>query len=228
MKRTTLGILFFSLAGAVAAVPACADTILYNNATAASGTLVAYGIFSGWSTSDAFNLASSDTISSVTFNYWVPQGQVPTTSNGLTSIDWSIGTSELGTSLGSGTGVAPTSWSYLDTVNDNGGAPGYYYQVYSETISIPDIALGSGTYWLTLANAASGLGYWEESNGPSAAYNPAYGSIPSETFEILGSGGPTVIPEPPSLLLLVTGLAGLALALRRKVKTKTFCGVAIS
>jgi hypothetical protein len=223
MKKAALAVLFLSFAIAIAAVPAFADSVLYNNTTAYSGTGVAYGIFGGNETTDSFTLASSATVTSVSFDFWAP---VPTAvpsstpaSIELTNINWSIGTSAFGASW-SGTGVAPTSYTYLDTVNDNGGQPYFYYQVYSVSLSIPDIDLGPGTYWLTLDNAVSDApyDYWEVSKGASSAYfNSTGDSIPSETFEILGPGSSVPEGGPGLLYLMMAGALclGCTVAVKR-------------
>jgi hypothetical protein len=64
------------------------------------------------------------------------------------------------------------------------------YNVCTETASFNGPALNSGTYWLNLQNASSAAGdpiYWDENSGPSQASESTVGTIPSESFTILGS-----------------------------------------
>ena len=84
-------------------------------------------------------------------------------------------------------------------------------------LTIP-VGLGPGTYWLTLQNANDAFGsgvLWDQNSGPSSAFENFLGTIPSETFQILGGGGTT--PEPGSIMLFGTGILGLAGVLRRKL-----------
>jgi hypothetical protein len=50
---------------------------------------------------------------------------------------------------------------------------------------------------------------------PSLAYDSAVGTIPSETFSLAGAAG-GVTPEPGSIVLLGSGIFGVAGALGRK------------
>jgi len=64
--------------------------------------------------------------------------------------------------------------------------------------------------------------YWDENSGPSLASESAVGTIPSESFEILGSNTSTTsttgtVPEPSSVILFGSGILGLASWLRRKL-----------
>ena len=63
------------------------------------------------------------------------------------SVDWSITSDEFGgTTYGSGTASLSSSF-----VSSNQ----YGYDIDKLSASIPDVALGAGTYWLNLANAAT-------------------------------------------------------------------------
>lgn len=87
--------------------------------------------------------------------------------------------------------------------------------------------LEPGTYWLTLYNAVSrnnGPVGWDINNGigcsspgcPSQAQN-SQNSLPSESFTIYTSDDGLGTPEPGSLVLLGTGVAGIVGILRRKI-----------
>ena len=62
--------------------------------------------------------------------------------------------------------------------------------------------------------------YWDENRGPSWASETSLGSIPSESFTLLGSTGSTTTtgttPEPGGLMLFGSGLLGVMGILRRK------------
>ena len=102
---------------------------------------------------------------------------------------------------------------------------------HDETGSFNGPTLGNGTYWLNLSNAVANTGdpvYWDENSGmgctspgcPSQASENSVGTIPSESFTLLGSstsGGGTV-PEPGSLLLVAGGFISLAGVLRRRMR----------
>src|ERR1039457_1539142 len=82
---------------ALAAVPAAAQNILYNNGPI-NGTTDAWTINFGYIVSDSFNLSSYATVTGFDFGVWEFPGDV------LSSVDWSITASENGgTVYGSGT-----------------------------------------------------------------------------------------------------------------------------
>lgn len=214
MKLTIRAAFSLACVGALASIPAFADTVLYDNSTAASGTVTGWTMGTGSggnSVSDSFTVSSSAIATGA--NFWI----VLQPGDSLTSVDWSIGLTPFG---GTPT-VAVTS--SLGQVGTEYGS----YPVYDESISFPGVSLLAGTtYWFTLQGGLTALDpvsfvEWDQSSGPSTAFQdePGYGvpSIPSETFQITGSSASTT-PEPSSLLLLASGLTGLAGMLRRRIK----------
>jgi hypothetical protein len=220
MKRAVLAALFLSFAGAIATVPASADTVLYDTTSAGSGSSGGVGISArAGQISDPFTLTSNATVTGATITVWLNTYPYSGIAASLTTIDWSIGTSALGSSLGSGTDVAPASSITLTS------GVHQYYDTAKDWITIPDITLAAGTYWFTLSDAVSsndGAVSWEYANNGPNAYSNLYGQLgASETFQILGDSSGSATPEPSSFLLLGTGLMGLAGMIRSKLKTKS-------
>ncbi len=154
----------------------------------------------------------------------------------LLAVDWSITSGENGgTVYGSGTATSMGSGPG-GTLSDKFTSSNQFgYNIDTGTVSGIGVGLGGpaspgvSTYWLNLANAVVASGdpvFWDENSGigcgspgcPSSASESAVGSIPSEAFtvQISGGGGGTT-PEPSSILLLGSGIVGLAGVLRYKL-----------
>jgi hypothetical protein len=214
-KSIVLSILVFGLVGALATSPAFSSDILYNNTTgtsySVSATDTAWEVNNGYTVTDSFVLSQSSVVTGATFPFWLSFG------DSATSVNWEITSSPYGAALYSGTATGlPNDFLNLSF---NGA-----WDVDEESISLPNLSLAAGDYWFQLSDvttADSGPAFWDQSLGASSAYEngPGYDdyAIGSQTFEILGDGGPAV-PEPSSFLLLGSGLAGLAGLLKRKLR----------
>jgi hypothetical protein len=208
-KSAILAVLVLGLTGALAAVPAFADSALYSNP--GPGTYIVNGF--GAPTSDSFTLSQNSTVTGANLTMWFNAGDSPV------DVTWQIDSSftnfDSSTSLESGTsGVVSSTLE----------GTSYGFPVYQFSIAIPSLALDAGTYWLEIDHVTSTLGYggfWDESDGASLAWNGAdgLGPVGSETFQILGNQE-NVTPEPSSFLLLGSGLAVLAGLLKRRLLLK--------
>jgi hypothetical protein len=140
-------------------------------------------------------------VNGISFDVWVYPG------DSLNSYTWSISSSAFGAPIATGN----TAGGPNTVVGSGFGA----FDILQESISIPDVDLTAGTYWLELSNGSDAYDtavWWDESDGASAAFSSDYGAIASETFQINGT-----VPEPSSLLLLGPGALALAGLVRRKL-----------
>jgi hypothetical protein len=154
---------------------------IYDNGPT-NGNTDAWTINFGFITSDSFNVTQGNntSITGMSFAAWMAPGDV------VDSAEVSITSSENG-----GT-------SYFDqTVNfTQSGCIGneFGYNICTETASFNGPTLNNGSYWVNLQNASSAAGnpvYWDENSGPSMASQNDVGTIPSESFTILGSATTT-------------------------------------
>ena len=215
MKMRIASLSLLALCLTLAAVPAMAQTVYSNGPT--NGNTDAWTVNFGFIVSDTFNTNSPNTqITGVTFAAWMAPGDV------LDSAEISITSSEAG-----GTSYFDQTVSFTQgTCTGNQ----YGYNVCNEngTLGGGGVNLASaGSYWLNIQNASSAAGdpvYWDENSGPSSASENTVGTIPSESFTVLGTQSTTTTttttgttPEPSSILLLGSGILGLAGVLRRKL-----------
>jgi hypothetical protein len=197
--------LLSTIAAALLLAPATlsASTVVYDNGPI-NGTINAWSIatsLAGWEVSDSFTLTAPATLTSADVGLWVNPGDTPS------SLTWYLGTSFFDGSLGSGTETPSNTYWGLGF-----GA----YPIYDSTFSLPSITLGPGTYYLSLSGMTTEDQniFWDETDGPSSAYELNYGAIGSESFRLYSG---TAIPEPASLGLIGMGLLGMAAVLRRRV-----------
>ena len=202
------------LALCLAVVPAVAQNDIYDNGPT-NGTTDAWTVNFGFAVSDSFSLGSASTIGSLNFATWMTPGDT------LTSAEVLITDAEFG---------GNTFFDQTVSFTQSGCVSNQYgFNVCNETGSI-GASLNAGTYWLTIQNAASTLGdpvYWDENSGPSSASQNTLGTVPSESFTLLGGtgpgpgtgpgSGPGTTPEPSSIMLFGSGILGLAGVLRRKL-----------
>lgn len=218
--------LFVSLAAlslVLLAAPASAQSgdILYNNGVLPChlGCTDAWDINQGIVTSDTIFLTANARVTGFDFWAWeYPMDRV-------LRIGWSITSSENdGTVYGSGTAL----------VDDHGGQLNEYgFDVDQVTLTGLDVNLAGGTYWLNLSNAVTAMHdpvYWDENSGyachspgcPSLASESQVGTIPSETFDLRGvyrqgSDEQSKAPKPGTLIVVTSGLLGLAVTIRRQL-----------
>lgn len=198
----------------LAAAPAIAQTVYSNGPI--NGNVDAFTINFGFVVSDTFNVTNNNTtISGMSFGAWLLPG------DSLTSLEVSITSQENG-------GI-----SYFDeSVNVSQGSCTnnfFGFSVCQENANLSGPTLSSGTYWVNLQNASVPSGdpvYWDQNSGPSTASDSSVGTIPSEAFTILGNNSTSTfdvtvtgsVPEPSSVMLLGTGILGLAKLVYRRLK----------
>jgi uncharacterized repeat protein (TIGR03803 family) len=165
------------------------NQVIYENGPV-NGTIDAWTINFGYIVSDTF-VPNGTTVTGFDIWVWEFPGDV------MVSVDWSI-TSDPngGTVYGSGTANGANLTDQFISTNQ------YGYNVDKISVSGLNLSVTSGsTYWVNLFNAVIPTGdpaYWDENSGagckstgcPSQAVESAIGTIPSESFDIVGSSGP--------------------------------------
>jgi hypothetical protein len=210
MKIRIAALLMFAFS---LALPALAGEI-YNDGPI-NGTVDGWTINFGFVVGDSFTVsAGTSTINGIQFGAWLEPGDT------LQSAEVQIESEAGGGTI------------YFDqTVNFTAsGCAGnqYGYNVCTETGMFNGPTLNNGTYWLLLQNAVTAEGnpvYWDENSGagctspgcPSEGYEPG-GTIPAESFTVLGGPASGSTPEPGSILLFASGAVGAAGVLRRKFR----------
>ena len=160
--------------------PAPLDGLIYDNGPV-NGTVDAWTINFGFVVSDSFPAAQNN-VSGFDFGAWEFPGDT------LLSVDWSITTDPNGVCPGStclDSGTAGVTDSFISS-NQFG------FNIDEISVSGLNVSTGEGTVYLNLQNAVVNTGdpiYWDENSGPSLAYQNEVGTIPSEAFNVVGSGG---------------------------------------
>ena len=202
--------MLFTLCLAVISIPGAAQTVYDNGPT--NGNTGTWNLSTGSTSivSDTFTVSHDNTIiTGANFAMWLFPGDT------LVSAELSITSEENG-----GTTYFD---QFVNFTQNNCSLNNFTYDVCQESTSFSGPTLNSGTYWLNLENAdAMGNGlpqvYWDENSGPSLASQNMVGSIPSESFTLLGTSSTTgTVPEPSSIMLLGSGILGLAGAIRRRL-----------
>ena len=147
----------------------------------------------GQTISDGFVATNGGLAVSFDAAEWVTAGSTPT------ALTWMLGTSAFGNDLGSGSGIANSTFF---------GSNGFGFDVYIDHVTGLSATLTAGnTYFLTLGGAVDSSGStfdgWDLNNGP-ATCSFAVGGVPQgdcgaggESFTI--NSNPTTTPEPGSI-----------------------------
>lgn len=189
-----------------ACLTAKADDV-YNNG-AINGTIDAWSINFGFIQSNSFTVSNGNgQVTGFAFGAWLFPGDV------LTSAEVSFTAFELG---GTTYFDQVLQFTQSDCVTNS-----FNYVVCRETAVFNGPDLADGNYWVNIQNATVASGdpvYWDENEGQSFASSSDLGTMPSESFTVLGSGSGTgTTAEPSAIMLLGTGVLGTALALKRKL-----------
>lgn len=218
----------------LAAPVAAGPVTLYDNGPA-TGNYFAWSITGGYEVSNSFTLSSTSSLTGVQFGTQeVVNTAPPNGSSGLmTSVQWTISTSPAG-NMGPNYTNGPSGVIASGTANvsDRVIMGNLFSNVSLNEVnfSLSNLPLGPGTYYLTLTDTNSadlGQIYWDQSNGPSTAYQTGQGLLNgadlssygitgytggSESFQIFGA----VVPEPSTAVVLGGILVLAAASIRRR------------
>jgi hypothetical protein len=203
MKLRTPSIYFLTIC--MFTLPALAQNDIYDNGPT-NGSTDAWTISSGFVVSDSFTFTRAEQVSGLEFAVWLMPGDVLQSAEVLLTSDEDGGATYFDQQV---------NFTQSGCVRNQ-----YAYNVCNETGSFPAVGLLAGTYWLNLGNAVINNGdpvYWDENSGPSMASEGILGTLPSESFTILGGSPTGSTPEPGGLLLFGSGVFGLGAMLRRKL-----------
>jgi len=174
------------------------DSTVYSNGSP-NGTTDAWTINFGLAVADSFPVYGGASVTGMTLAVWLYPGDT------LSSAELSITSDPFG---------GTTYYTGVVTFTQRNCTGNQYgYNVCTETASFSGPQLSDGTYWVNLQNASVPDGdpaYWDENSGPSQAVGNEIGTIPSESFTILGDTSPRnyCVPEQSGSFALIHDFDG--------------------
>jgi hypothetical protein len=241
MARRTISITALILV--FCALPVLATTI-YDNGPANASTVPVYSISGidpqhqtlNW-VADTFTIAAGGAeLGKVQLALWFPTGDA------ISALDftiWNLANCHTNSGVApscSGTPVIGTTTASLSDIGNVGSNSTFGFTLDQFLFALPQVALGSGTYWLQLQNAQvsnSGMAYWDSNGGAGCTGNNGAGagcasgalwleSVNSLASQALSDGNKSesfaiiAAPEPGTLTIVGAGLLALAALRRRK------------